>query len=90
MWPSRKVKKANFSVLDRLEGPLKSGPFSFDKPPKGLVVRLAIILVSGYVRCVGAWRSLVAHLVWDQGVASSNLAAPTIPLLIISIPNKVT
>ena len=26
---------------------------------------------------VGAWRSLVAHLVWDQGVASSNLAAPT-------------
>ncbi len=27
---------------------------------------------------VGAWRSLVAHLVWDQGVASSNLAAPTI------------
>jgi hypothetical protein len=25
----------------------------------------------------GAWRSLVAHLVWDQGVASSNLAAPT-------------
>ena len=26
---------------------------------------------------IGAWRSLVAHLVWDQGVASSNLAAPT-------------
>ena len=26
----------------------------------------------------GAWRSLVAHLVWDQRVASSNLAAPTI------------
>jgi hypothetical protein len=24
----------------------------------------------------GAWRSLVAHLVWDEGVASSNLAAP--------------
>ena len=26
---------------------------------------------------IGAWRSLVAHLVWDQGVASSNLAVPT-------------
>jgi hypothetical protein len=26
----------------------------------------------------GAWRSLVAHLLWEQGVASSNLAAPTI------------
>ena len=27
---------------------------------------------------VGAWRSLVAHLVWDQRVGSSNLSAPTI------------
>ena len=27
---------------------------------------------------VGAWRSLVAHLFWVQGVVSSNLAAPTI------------
>ena len=26
----------------------------------------------------GAWRSLVAHLVWDQRVAGSNPAAPTI------------
>ena len=26
---------------------------------------------------VGAWRSLVAHLFWVQGVVSSNLAAPT-------------
>lgn len=24
----------------------------------------------------GAWRSLVAHLVWDQGVVSSNLTVP--------------
>ncbi len=27
---------------------------------------------------VGAWRSLVAHLFWVQGVGSSNLLAPTI------------
>ena len=25
----------------------------------------------------GAWRSPVAHLVWDQGAAGSNPAAPT-------------
>ena len=24
------------------------------------------------------WRSLVAHLLWEQGAASSNLATPTI------------
>ena len=24
----------------------------------------------------GTWRSLVAHLLWEQGVASSNLAVP--------------
>jgi hypothetical protein len=27
---------------------------------------------------VGEWRSLVAHLFWVQGVASSNLVSPTI------------
>ena len=27
---------------------------------------------------VGTWRSLVAHLIWDQGVKSSNLFVPTI------------
>ena len=27
---------------------------------------------------IGAWRSLVAHLFWEQGVAGSNPAAPTI------------
>ena len=25
----------------------------------------------------GTWRSLVAHLLWEQGVAGSNLAVPT-------------
>jgi hypothetical protein len=27
---------------------------------------------------VGAWRSLVAHLLWEQGVGGSNPLAPTI------------
>ena len=31
----------------------------------------------GESSAVGAWRSLVAHLFWVQGVVSSNLAAPT-------------
>jgi hypothetical protein len=29
----------------------------------------------------GVWRSLVAHLVWDQGVQGSNPCTPTIVLL---------
>ena len=31
---------------------------------------------------VGAWRSLGAHLVWDQGVEGSNPFSPTINSLI--------
>ena len=27
---------------------------------------------------IGAWRSLVAHLLWEQGVGGSNPLAPTI------------
>ena len=27
---------------------------------------------------IGAWRSLVAHLVWDQGAGGSNPSAPTL------------
>ena len=27
---------------------------------------------------IGAWRSLVAHLLWEQGVEGSNPFAPTI------------
>ncbi len=30
---------------------------------------------------IGAWLSLVEHLAWDQGVAGSNPAAPTIIFL---------
>jgi hypothetical protein len=36
--------------------------------------------VSGYfsrVLRVGAWRSLVAHLLWEQRVVCSNQTAPT-------------
>ncbi len=36
----------------------------------------------------GAWRSLVAHLVWDQGVASSNLAAPTISFQFVLVRQR--
>jgi|GEM_PF-1847046 hypothetical protein len=28
--------------------------------------------------CVGMWRNMVAHSLWERGVASSSLAIPTI------------
>ena len=33
---------------------------------------------------------LVAHLVWDQGVGSSNLSAPTTLISVISITYKIS
>ena len=35
-------------------------------------------LYKGAPPCIGAWRSLVAHLTGGQGVAGSNPVAPTI------------
>ncbi len=34
--------------------------------------------LKGYDLKDGAWRSLVAHLLWEQGVGGSNPLAPTI------------
>ncbi len=34
--------------------------------------------VSPHFAIGGVWRSLVAHLFWEQGVVSSNLTTPTI------------
>ena len=39
---------------------------------------LDIIRIKVYnIRVGGAWRSLVAHMVWDHGAAGSNPVAPT-------------
>ena len=32
---------------------------------------------SNNYKYIGAWRSLVAHLLWEQGVGGSNPLAPT-------------
>ena len=37
-------------------------------------------------RGVGEWRRLVAHLVWDQGVAGSNPVSPTIDQKVLFLP----
>ena len=39
----------------------------------------------------GLWRSLVAHLTGGQGVASSNLASPTVKVLVrVGLPDSGT
>ncbi len=35
---------------------------------------------------VGVWRSLVAHLLWEQRVVSSNLTTPTIKIKELVFP----
>ena len=37
----------------------------------------AVCYAAATGRFVGEWRSLVAHLVWDQRVAGSNPVSPT-------------
>ena len=44
-----------------------SPPHAACAKPKGVLV----------IAVIGAWRRLVAHLLWEQGVVSSNLTAPT-------------
>ena len=34
----------------------------------------------GYACALGTWRSLVAHLLWEQGVAGSNPAVPMVEI----------
>jgi hypothetical protein len=36
----------------------------------------------------GAWRSLVAHLLWEQGVGGSNPLAPTLSLTIAALKHE--
>ena len=36
-----------------------------------------IVIVANRFPNLGVWRSLVAHMVWDHGVGSSNLLTPT-------------
>lgn len=39
--------------------------------------RTDLTVASGRIRRFGVWRSLVAHLFWEQGVQGSNPCAPT-------------
>ena len=48
-------------------------PVELGSTPRGASKEYLVYEVS----YVGAWRSLVAHSVWDGGVVSSNLTAPT-------------
>ena len=44
---------------------------------KNLSVRFRFGLAPAIIMLFGVWRSLVAHLVWDQGVQGSNPCTPT-------------
>ena len=50
----------------------------FGKHPAGFPKLTLISVLRIIGRAVGAWRSLVAHLLWEQGVGGSNPLAPTI------------
>jgi hypothetical protein len=45
---------------------------------RDLVVEFPLVAGARWSTADGLWRSLVAHLTGGQGVASSNLASPTI------------
>ena len=44
---------------------------------QNLILKKRIVSVIGQRLSIGAWRSLVAHLLWEQGVGGSNPLAPT-------------
>ncbi len=46
--------------------------------PHGAIDKLISNLIYCYECIYGMWRSLVAHLAWDEGVARSNRVIPTI------------
>jgi hypothetical protein len=47
-----------------------------------LVVEFPLVAAARRTGVIGLWRSLVAHLTGGQGVASSNLASPTLCVLV--------
>jgi hypothetical protein len=51
----------------RRSGHRRAGCWESDAPGVGVIPIL---------RCNGTWRSLVAHLLWEQGVVGSNPAVP--------------
>ena len=57
---------------------LKSGHPPRPSPALYAIARLNRHAVPLQGEGVGEWRRLVAHLVWDQGVAGSNPVSPTI------------